>query len=195
MGKVSSAIINTENVYGDLEVAAKVSGVPVKDVDVDILAVHTKYMIGEGEIQSVEDLSIFDNDEFFLNPELRIEQSYRVRYYDKTVTGKTHLPKIAIASNKTLTKIKAKILADSEVRYKADLANELENAINRTLLKYGFLIGIRSNNLKNEIRRVASLIRVNGALIEDVMFDVAQGIEPLEPIDDAMIYHYKDKIF
>ena len=53
MGKVSSAIINTENVYGDLEVAAKASGVPVKDVDVDILAVHTKYMIGEGEIQSV----------------------------------------------------------------------------------------------------------------------------------------------
>ena len=90
MGKVSSAIINTENVYGDLEVAAKASGVPVKDVDVDILAVHTKYMIGEGEIQSVEDLSIFDNDEFFLNPELHIEQSYRVRYYDKTVTEKTH---------------------------------------------------------------------------------------------------------
>ena len=194
MGKVSSAIINTENVYGDLEVAAKASGVPIKDVDVDILAVHTKYMIGEGEIQSVEDLSIFDNDEFFLNPELHIEQSYRVRYYDKTVTEKTHLPKIAIASNKTLTKIRAKILADSEVRYTADLADELENAINRTLLKYGFLIGVRSNNLKNEVRRVASLIRVNGALIEDVIFDVAQGIEPLEPIDDAMIYHYKNKV-
>ena len=115
MGKVSSATIDTENVYEDLKLASQASQVPINDVDVDILAIHTKYILGDENAISVDDVSIFDDDEFFSDPKLLIEQSYRVRYYDKTVTPKTKLPKISISVNKTLTKLLAKIDATNKI--------------------------------------------------------------------------------
>ena len=194
MGKVSSATIDTENVYEDLKLASEASQVPINDVDVDILAIHSKYIIGEENSVSVDDPSIFDDDEFFSDPKLLIEQSYRVRYYDKTVTPKTSLPKISIATNKNLTKIMAKIYATDTIKYANDFADELENAINRTLLKYGFLIGIRNSNLKSEVKRIASVLRVNGQIEKDTVFEVATGVDPIYPVDDAIIYHYKEKM-
>ena len=193
MGKVSSAVIDTENVYEDLKVAAKASMVNVSDVDVDILSIRTSYIMGSENAVIVDNIAIFDDDEFFLNPTLQIEQSYKVRYYDKTVTSKPILPKISIAANKTLTRIRAKVFATENLKYSPDLAVEIENAINRELLKYNFLIGIRNANLKIESRRIASIIRVNGGLNEDIVFDVAYGIDAKYPIDDALLYHYKDK--
>lgn len=193
MGKVSSAVIDTENVYKDLQVAAKASQVNVNDVDVDILKIHTRYIVGDENAVSVDDAAIFDDNEFFINPTLQIEQSYKVRYYDKTVTNKPKLPKIGVSANKSLTRIRAKVFAQEGLKYSPDLATEIENAINRELLKYGFLIGIRNANLKTESKHIASLIRVNGALNEDVVFDVAYGIDAKYPIDDALVYHYREK--
>lgn len=194
MGKVSSATIDTENVYEDLKLASQASQVPINDVDVDILAIHTKYILGDENAISVDDVSIFDDDEFFSDPKLLIEQSYRVRYYDKTVTPKTKLPKISISVNKTLTKLLAKIDATNKIKYTSDFSAELENAINRQILKYGFLIGIRNASLKKEIKRITSVLRVNGELGEDIVFEVASGVLPKYPVDDALIYHYKEKI-
>lgn len=194
MGKVSSATIDTENVYEDLKLASQASQVPINDVDVDILAIHTKYILGDENAISVDDVSIFDDDEFFSDPKLLIEQSYRVRYYDKTVTPKTKLPKISISVNKTLTKLLAKIDATNKIKYTSDFSAELENAINRQILKYGFLIGIRNASLKKEIKRITSALRVNGELGEDIVFEVASGVLPKYPVDDALIYHYKEKI-
>ena len=194
MGKVSSATIDTENVYEDLKLASQASQVPIDDVDVDILAIHTKYVLGDENAVSVDDASIFDDDEFFSNPKLLIEQSYRVRYYDKTVTPKTPLPKILISVNKTLTKLLAKIEPTKKIKYTNDFSTELENAINRQILKYGFLIGIRNASLKKEIKRITSALRVNGELSDDIVFEVASGVLPKYPVDDAIIYHYKDKM-
>lgn len=195
MGKVSSAVIDTENVYEDLKVASKASGVKEEDVNVDILEIHTKYMLDEEEgLKMAEDPSIFDDDGLFGDTRLHLEQSYRVRYYDKTVTPKPLLPKITILANKNFTKVRATIHADNKIEYSPEFASELENAINRSLLKHGFLIGIRNDNLKNEVKRISSMLRVNGELAEDVVFEVAAGIEPKYPINDELKFCYKDKV-
>ncbi len=187
------AVVETSNVFDDLKATASAANVDIENVDVEVLAINASYKIGSDEVKKTQDLSIFNDDALFGNPELAIKEDFKVQFSEKDAAAVRNMPRISIGTNKAITKIVAKIFADNAINYTDDFAQNLINEINKKLLRYGILIGIRNETMLKGVNKVASSLRINGTLENDFTFDVAVGIDPVPSVDDELIYHYKIK--
>lgn len=190
---IQSAVVSTENVYEDLQNTAQEVNLSPDELDFEILNIFTEYKTESGEFTQVEDMSVFDDDEFFSNPNLEIRQKYEVRYYVKKQKKPLNLPQIVVGSNRSFTKVIAKVKAMPKLKYFDNFSIELKNEIYKKLLKYGFLIGIRDANLDKELKKISSSVRIYEALNDDYDFEIAKGVKPIQAVDDALILHYKNK--
>lgn len=195
---ISSAIVETQNVYEDLFVTARNTNVDPNDVGVKILQVITEYKIGkDSEFQYIDDLSIFNDDSFFINPELHIRQSYKVEYFDKTLMPTVKIPRIVIGANRNFTRVVANFYATSGVRYNDELSMTLLNEIRVQLTKHGILVGMRDDEMHQAISKITSVIRVNDSFDKNMRFDIASGINQIPSVNDNYLYPYlnldKDK--
>ncbi|ACZ12077.1 flagellar assembly protein A [Sulfurospirillum deleyianum] len=193
----SSIIIDTTNVIKEIKNIATANRLNASELSFKLLKVTT-YMSdekSENHEMSAEEMSLFLDDTFLLNPSLKISQNYRVEIF-KTALYPTslHLPDITLSGNKNLTKVIATISQSHDVVYTPDLEQAIIDDIQIKKMKTGILLGIRDQNMYKEVKKLVAAIHVNGFLDKNHSFIVCSGVDEIAPVNDNLLLHYKKKV-
>jgi len=188
--------VQTSTPYISLKEISKQYSVGVEFIDFKLSNILTYYK-NKDNVESVfiseENLSIFDENAFYLDDTLEIEQVYDVEFFDVRLNATPKLPKIEIGVNSAITKVIAKVRASKECEYEQHYEEKLFEYIAKQLMKAKILIGIRIGKLKEELKQIASIIHIKGELDKDYTLNLTQGINPKESVDAKIFYYYKDK--
>jgi len=191
-----SIIVETTNVVKELKNVSIANHLKLSELSFKLLKVTTFFSDDKIENNQAgeEEMKLFLDDAFILNPNLKITQHYRVEIYKIIDTDtSTSLPAIALSANKNLTKIVAMVSKSNEVKYSPKLEEMMIEDIQIKKIRAGILIGIRDQNMYKEIKKLVANIRVNGIVDQNVSFVVCQGVDDVPSINDDLIYHYKKK--
>ncbi len=116
-----SIIIDTQNVADEIKNVASSNNLNTSDLSFRVLKVITSYRSHKGEeYKELDDKSrhLFDDNDFMLNPELRIKQHYKVEIFRKSdISNDEIIPDIVLSGNKLLTKVVATIKKNIDVKY------------------------------------------------------------------------------
>lgn len=192
-----SLIVETENIPRELTSVAVSNKLSADELDFKIIRVKTLYSDGkeEGWIEAdSEKLKLFDTEEFLLSENLKIKQTFKIEIHKKEINENELIPTITLSGNKLLTRIIANIKKSVDVKYFSKLEQAMIDEINKKKIKAGVLVGLHDANLYKEIKKIVASIRVNGILDEDKSFLVCECLDPIHPINDDLIYHYKKKV-
>ncbi|MDL0088310.1 flagellar assembly protein A [Campylobacter gastrosuis] len=187
---------DTKTPFSDIKELSKSSGVEAKFIDFrlyDVVTIYTNEQNAEPVTLSKDELEIFENRDFYLDPSLKIEQVYSVEFFDIRVSPPPKLPPISVGANSLLTKIVATISPSSEVSYEPGYELFLYEFIAKQLIRAGILVGIRERDIRSELGRITSVLRIKEIIDQSYTFVVATGIEPRPAVDSKMIFHYKNK--
>ncbi|AQW87454.1 putative protein (DUF342 domain) [Campylobacter pinnipediorum subsp. caledonicus] len=183
--------------YEDIKEISKNTGVEAKFIDFNLLDFTTLYTNKENQEPvslSRNELGIFNDLDFYLDPTLAIEQVYKVEFYDIRVLVKPKIPNISIGANQSLTKIVGTVHATKDAIYENGYEELMYNFIAKKLIRANILIGIRDDSLKNELKKISSILRIKEIIDDDYTFIVAKGFEPRKSIESKLILHYKNKL-
>lgn len=193
-----SIIVESENIPREIKGIAAANELALSELDFKIIKVKTSYSIGkeEGWIEADEEkLKQFKDQDFILNSDLKIKQMYKVDIFKiDQDEQKAILPPIILGGNKALTKIIVTIKKDIEVKYFSKMENKIIEEINKKKIRAGVLVGMHDDMMYKDIKTIISGIRINGIMNEESMFVVCQGIDPVLPVNDKFIYHYKQNL-
>jgi|GEM_PF-103069 len=193
-----SIVIDTLNVIKELKNVAVANHLKADDLTFKLLRATTYYSDEKSENNEMteEEQKLLFDDNFLLNPNLKLTQHYRIEIYkaDDQEDDHTPLPDITLSGNKSLTKIIAMIAKSNDVRYTSKLEEKMIHDIQVKKIKAGILIGIRDQNMYKEVKKIVANIRVNGIIDQNQTFVVCQGVDEVPSINDDLIFHYKKKI-
>ncbi|MDO5046571.1 flagellar assembly protein A [Campylobacter sp.] len=190
-------IIQTPNPYAEISNLSTNFNVEAKFIDFNIVEIFTEYkLLGDSEIKVIEGekLEIFDDDKFYINQVENIKQTYKVEFFDVRRNKPKLLPNISLNVNKNLTKVIATVSRSNDVVYFKEFEAKMREFIYKKLIKVGILAGIRNQVMRAELSKISSTLRINEIIDRDYTFVVTSGIDKVESIDDAIIYHYKNKV-
>lgn len=190
-------IVDTTNVIKELKHVATSHHLKPTDLSFKLLKVSTFYTDDKSENNEMgeEEMKLFLDDAFLLNPNVKFTQHYRVEIFKSNVKPSLEeLPEINLSANKNLTKVVATVLKNHEIKYTSRLEEAMIEDINIKKIKAGILVGVREQNMHKEIKKLVANIRVNGIIDQNYTFVVAQGVDEVAPINDDLIFHYKKKV-
>ncbi len=194
----TSVIIDTQNIADEIKNIATSHNLELKNLSFRVLKVTTTYKTHKGEEfkdLKEEDKGIFNDNNFLLNPDLKIRQHYKVEIFKKSdISTDEVIPDIVLSGNKSLTKIVTTIKKSLDVKYFSKLEQRIVEEINTKKVLSNILVGIRDENMYKEVKKIVSSIRVKNFLETDHVFIVCQGLDKVSAIDDKLILHYKNKI-
>ena len=191
-------IVDTVDVADELKRVSTVNNVDLKLIDFHILNISTSYYTPQDEEPKwleEKQLNAFDDDSFFLNPDLKIDQHFKVEIFDKRSKVDTGiLPNLTLGANKNLTKIVVGIKQNLNIKYFHNLEERLIEEINKRKIRSSILVGIREAAMREEIRKLVAFVRVNNYIEKDITLVVMEGVEPLYQVNDNFIEHFKKKV-
>ncbi len=189
-------IIDTEDINKELKSLSSVKDIPLKQLDFTIISFKSVYKAHEDdewmEINK-NNIDQFRDDDFLLNEDLQIKQQYKVEIFKKD-TNEPPVLDIVLGGNKYLTKIVATVKKNLDVKYSSKLKDCIVGQIYKRLIKQSIFISIFQNDMEQEISKIISKIRINNFLEEDHVFTVCNCIDPVWPINDNLIFHYKKNL-
>ncbi len=194
---LSPVQVETPTPYAKLKELSKQSQIPIEFIDFrikNILTTYTNEQNSDPVLVGQDDLRIFDDNDFFLDPTLAIEQKYEVEFFDTRINNAPKLPKISIGVNPLITKIVATIHKSNECVYETNYEQKLFDYIAKQLIKAQILIGIRVGRSKEDLTKIASVLRVMDQIDQDYTINFASGVNPIKAIDAKTIYYYKNKL-
>lgn len=189
-------IIDTENVNQELKNISSSQNIPLNQLDFTLLSFKSVFKTHkDDEWMEINKSNIeqFRDEDFLLNEELQIKQQYKVEIFLKD-KDKLPLLEIILGGNKFLTKIIATVKKNFDIKYSSKLKDYIVGEINKRLLKQSMLISIFQSEMEKEVEKIVSKIRINNFLDEDHTFIVCNCVEPIAPINDNLIFHYKKNI-
>ncbi|MDD2384675.1 MAG: FapA family protein [Sulfurospirillaceae bacterium] len=192
-----SIIIDTANVIKELKHITEANHLKPTDLGFKILKIMTYYSDEKSENNEMneDEQKLLLDDNFLLNPHLKIKQFYRIEVYKQTKENSLDfLPTIMLSANKNLTKIVATISKSHEVRYSSTLEQDIIDDIQAKKIRAGVLLGIRDQNMYKEVKKIVAGIRVNGIIDQNISFVVCYGIDDIPSVNDDLIFHYKKKM-
>ena len=193
-----SIIIDTHNINDELKNIASANKIDMKALSFRVIKVTTTYKTHKGDDYkdlAEKDKDIFNDNDFLLNPELKIQQHYKVEIFKKDDKKDDNIiPTIVLSGNKFLTKIVATIKKNLDIKYFSGLEEKIIEDINTKKVRSNILVGIRDENMYKEVKKVVASIRVKNFLEADSTFVVCQGLDKVPAIDDKFIFHYKNKV-
>ena len=191
-------IIDTHNINEELKNIASSNKIDIKALSFRVIKVSTAYKMHKGDDfkdLDEKDKDIFNDNDFLLNPELKIQQHYKVEVFKKNSQNQENIiPEIVLSGNKSLTKIVATIKKNLDIKYFSGLEEKIIEDINTKKVRSNILVGIRDKNMYKEVKKVVASIRVKNFLEADYMFVVCQGLDKIPAVDDKFIFHYKNKV-
>ncbi len=193
-----SVIIDTQNVNEEIKNIASANNINPRKLSFKVLKVTTAYRVEKGgeytEIKE-EDKKLFNDNNFLLNPELKIKQHLKVEIFNKKEAEEEDLMlDIVLSGNKTLTKVVATVKKNIDIKYFTKLESKIIENINMKKARSNILVGIRDENMYSEVKKIVANIRVKNLLDEDSVFVVCQGLEKIPAINDKVIFRYKNKV-
>ena len=191
-------VIDTINVIKEIKNVAIANHLKPTELAFKLLRTTTYYSDekSENNEMNAEEMKLLLDDNFLLNPNLKITQHYRVEIYKIADEEESHtlLPDITLSGNKNLTKIIAIIAKSHDIKYTSKLEEKMIEDIQIKKIKAGILVGIRDQNMYKEVKKIVANIRVNGIIDQNHTFVVCQGVDEVAPINDDLIFHYKKKV-
>lgn len=188
---------DTKTPFSDLIDVAKSQNIDPQFVDYRLIDIITTYT-DETHIDPVnikgKELEIFEDSIFYIDESLNIDQTYHVEYFDIRQAPQVKLPKISIGANSSLTKVVATIHATKDLEYVNGYENLLYEYIAKQLIRVRILVGVRDDDLKKKLSKVASVLRIKEMLDQDVNLVITTGVLAKKPTDTQIIYHYKNNL-
>jgi len=192
-----SIILETTNVVKELKNISIANHIKLSELSFKLLKVTTFFSDDKTENNQAgeEEMKLFLDDAFLLNPNLKITQHYRVEIFKSSDNPPPlHLPTITLSANKNLTKVVVMVAKSNDVQYSSKLEESMIEDIQIKKIRAGVLLGIRDHNMYKEVKKIVAMIRVNGIIDQDISFVACQGIDDMPSINDDLIYHYKKKL-
>ncbi len=190
-------IIDTTNVMDELKHVASSHNININRLTFKLLKTTTTFKVSKDEEYrelTPEDKKLFEDNDFLLNPELKIKQHYKIEIFEKKEKEDEIIPEITLSGNRLLTKIVATVKKNLDVKYFSKLEDRIIKDINMKKIRSKILVGIRDENMYKEVKKIVASIRVKNLLEEDCVFVVCQGLDKVPSIDDKLIFHYKNKV-
>ena len=189
-------IVDTENINKELKSISSSQNIPLGELDFTLLSYKSVFKTHKDddwmEINK-ENINQFRDEDFLLNEELQIKQQYKVEIFKKEENS-SHLLEIVLGGNKYLTKVIATIKKSFDIKYSSKLREYIIGQINKKLMKQSILLGICESDIDKEVDKIVSKIRINNFLEEDQIFMVCNCVEPILPVNDKLVFHYKKNI-
>jgi hypothetical protein len=184
-------VTTTKDISATLEEIAKKNSIATKKLDFKLLSFKTFYQPTKNDspIEIAESMrEDILKEEVLLDPQVLFFQEYKIEVFKK---GSKFPIEISIGANKSFTTVRAKIKANKRVSYYDGLDEEIIAQIRKKMVKNGLMVGFMDEKLRAGVKKLISLIRVNGSLDTDVVFDVCNALAPKKSINQEMIRHYK----
>jgi len=187
-------VIESSDVSKDLEEIARSYSIDVKTLDYKILSYKTFYK--KVDSPRYKELQEIDREKFFrveniLNPEIEILQKLKIEVYQK---NSSRFPiKISIGGNKSLTKVVATIKKQDEVNYFDGLEGEILAELDKKKAKLKIMLGCFDEEMRSEVKKLVSFIRVHKKIEENVNIVLCQAYEMQKQTAGEIIYKFREK--
>lgn len=183
------------NVKGDLRLAASDRKISVNDVDFDLLSYETFYkrlpdkewhpMYGDNLLTQITQEELYSSD--FL-----LSQEYKINI--RPVIPSQYLDlRFSVSMSKARGLVTAVISPESTIPLKKGVKEWIKEAINKKMLRLGFMIGMADEELDVDINRMLSFLQKKGPLTEPYNLIIAQFFPEVPTVNDAIILHYKER--
>ena len=190
-----STIINTKNLADELESISKKYNIATRELDFKLLSYKTFYThANSGETTEVTELNKDEvlTEENILDSDISFFQELRVEVFQKS--GKSTFPlSISIGGNKDLTNIRATIKPKEKITYFDGLDGEIMAEFNKKKAKLGLMLGMMDESMMSGVKKLISLIRVNGSINESITLNICKGYEYKDNTKEQLIEHYLDE--
>lgn len=186
-------IVVTTNPYEELLKFSANTGKELSKLDFTILGFSTTYTLeGESKQVSEKELSIFDDDELFLNEKLELHQSYKIKITELNEASSKLSSSISLQTNKDISSL-ILCLDLSELSFSTSLAMEILQDVYKKMIKEGFFLSIRIFDFKNKLINILSKFKDNKLKQKKVKILIAKGVKTVSAEQEKLIFVYQDK--
>ena len=186
-------IVVTTNPYEELLKFSANTGKELSKLDFTILGFSTTYTLeGESKQVSEKELSIFDDDELFLNEKLELHQSYKIKITELNEASLKLSSSISLQTNKDISSL-ILCLDLSELNFSTSLAMEILQDVYKKMIKEGFFLSIRIFDFKNKLINILSKFKDNKLRQKKVKILIAKGVKTVSAEQEKLIFAYQDK--
>lgn len=186
-------IVVTTNPYEELLKFSANTGKELSKLDFTILGFSTTYTLeGESKQISEKELSIFDDDELFLNEKLELHQSYKIKITELNEASSKLSSSISLQTNKDISSL-ILCLDLSELNFNTSLAMEILQDVYKKMIKDGFFLSIRIFDFKNKLINILSKFKDNKLRQKKVKILIAKGVKTVSAEQEKLIFAYQDK--
>jgi len=188
------SVITTKDLIPDLKDISKKYEISIKELDIKILSYKT--FVNDKSSDEVVEITELNKDkylsgEYILDENISYFQELRVEVEKKELDS---FPlEISLGANKDLTQIRATIKAKKNISYFDGLEAEILSQIDKKKAKLGLMLGFMDEATKSSVKKVGSIIRVNGGLSQNISFNICDGFSKVDPIMPKIIEIFKDK--
>lgn len=193
MSEFTPVTKGSTSVKDDLRFAASDRKLSVEQIDFDLLSYETHYKKLEDQewhLMSGDNLLAQITQEELYSSDFLLSQEYQI-----TIRSFTPHPYLdlhfSVAVSKSKGVVSAIIDPSSIIPLKKGVKEWIKEVINKKKLRLGFLIGMADEELDVEINRLLIRIQKDGSLKVPYNLIMAKFFPPIEPINDAIILHYK----
>jgi hypothetical protein len=197
---IQPVILRTENIAKELVRISSSHKVPVGTLDFTLLSIQTYTKSGADDSEDWEELSTdevrdLDDDSQLSSSNFKIKQSYEVEIFTITETSVLSTLSVSIGANSTMTKVYLTIKQGSSLEYYEDFSKDFIALINKKKLRANLMIGLFDKIMADAVLSLNAKLQVNDILEfkKKEIIQVAQGIEPIKTVNDALILHYENK--
>lgn len=193
-------VIRTGNVAKELLQVASNHKISVHALDFNLLNTQTfTHMRIEGQSEDWIELTTEEvegiTEDLFLNPKFEIKQIYEIEIFEMTEHASLETIEMSIGGNATLCKIYLTIKAGSVARHYETFERDFLYTVRKKKLRANLLIDLFDSMMKKNFDPLFAKIKVSGEyrFEEQERFLIAEGYDPVETINDQLIFHYDEK--
>ncbi len=197
--KFSAISVTTENVPQTLQGIANKYHLSMSMLDVRLLHLQTFIKLDKSDKEwraiTEDEWEEFKHPETLLNPNFQVKQSYDLEITKAEPEEWMKGLKIYLGTNKERSHIICTVKAGSIIVKTEALATKLEALIENKMLRAGVLIRLCDIDYSKALDEITAKVLVHKKyeFPEDYSFEVARCIASRPPIDDQLIYHYKER--
>lgn len=181
------------SVKEDLRFAASDRKLSIEQIDFDLLSYETYYKRLEDQewhIMSGDNLLSQITEEELYSSDFLLSQEYQI-------TIRSFIPHpyldlhFSVAMSKRQGLVTAIIDPSSIIPLKKGVSGWIKEAINKKMLRLGFMIGMADEELDLQINRLLITLQKSGSLSAPYNLKIGKFSPAIEPVNDAIVLHYK----
>lgn len=200
---ISPVVIRTDNVTKELKRVSERNNVPLSTLEFNVLSVQTfSHFEGEGtneedweELDSNALIELEKENSALLNEKFHIRQVAEIEIFSKVEESKFKDMESSVGGSHQLSKIFYTIKEGSKLNYFDRFKEEFSHLVYKKKLRAGILVGIFDSIETKSLQKLNAAVRVNSEVTfkKNTMFQIAQGIVPVDTKNDEIILHYEKK--